>query len=90
MEADSLIEVILWLKTFKIRMENHFTELGETIFFIAPSLSIYFTKSLHKINRESLLFKNLSGRAPVGFNKESALIALPNTPSVSLSLMISR
>ena len=55
MEADSLIEVILWLKTFKIRMENHFKELGETIFFIAPSLSIYFTKSLHKINRESLL-----------------------------------
>ena len=52
----------------------------EKLFFSALNISF------HKINRESLLFKNLSGRAPVGFIKESALIALPNTPSVSLSL----
>ena len=49
MEADSLIEVILWLKTFKIRMENHFTELGETTFFQLRAsqfiLQNHFTKS---------------------------------------------
>ena len=52
----------------------------EKLFFFS-ALNISF----HKINREPLLFKNLSGRAYVGFSKESALIALPNTPSVSLS-----
>jgi hypothetical protein len=35
--------------------ENHFTELKETT-FLTLSLLVHFRESLHRINRESLLF----------------------------------
>jgi len=58
-------------------MENHFIESGEAT-FLTLSLLVHFRESLHGINRESLLSEKLFDRAPAGFNRESALGALPN------------
>jgi hypothetical protein len=57
-------------------MYNNFMELGETT-FSAPNLLVHFKESLHRISRESLLSEKLFSRAPVGFNGESAMGALP-------------
>jgi hypothetical protein len=59
-------------------MENHFTESVEST-FLAPSLLVHFKKSLHKINRELLLFEKLFGRV-------SASRALSNRSLRVLSL----
>ena len=55
-------------------MENHFTQSGEATIFNSQ-----FFNSFHGISGESLLLGKLFSRAFVGFNRESALRALPNT-----------
>jgi hypothetical protein len=50
-------------------MENHFTELKETI-FLARSLLVYFKKSLHRVSAESFFFEKLFD-SHAGFNEES-------------------
>lgn len=62
-------------------MVNYVVELEEAI-FSAPSLLVYFTESLHKISRQSLLSKKLFDRAPARCSRESALRALLNAPLV--------
>jgi len=89
MGADSIREVIIWLKvilfvclaeTLKIGMENHFAKSEETIFLSSQPLS-----SFHRISRESLISKKLFGRALAGFSRELALEALRNAPKIIIS-----
>ena len=89
MGADSLREVILWLKVILLHLHNLLksgwritSQNQEKLLFSAPSLLVHFIESLHRISRESLLSKKLFGRAPAGFSKESALGALPNAAYV--------
>ena len=58
-------------------MENHFQESGEAIFFTL-SILVHFREPLHGISIKPLLSEKLFDRAHAGFNRQSALGALPN------------
>jgi hypothetical protein len=59
----------------------HEVKSGEATFFSAPSLLVHFRESLHRISKDSLLSKNLFGRASPQFSLEAHRESLPESPA---------